>query len=1133
MPTLVNGQAQGAGPQAANADADESCAIGRAIQLVSVQDGKLCIHEEAAEFLRSVKEPACVIAVVGLSRTGKSSLLNRILLQRSTGFSVGASYRACTKGLWIWDTVVISRRPDGSETRFILLDSEGLDANDADEEQDAMLFALVMLLSSYLIYNSVGAIDEGSLEQISLVTRLSHHIQAQAAAGGSEGDEGLSALAPYAPHFLWLLRDFALRLTSVEGEEISAPQYLDAALAPTPGLGPREGRNRIRTAIAEAFSARDCFALVRPVTDEAKLANLSTVQDADIRPAFLEQADVLRARILEHARPKSVGGQGADGRALLTLAECFAAAANSGAVPSIQGAFQRVREDRLESALAAVTALVLPPRESDEGAEERADADDAAAAALAVGDEEEERRGVAQEAAGRGALLAHPAVQGCEVGADDWLEGALSRLSEAAAEARRREHAQNTARGKAALRAEYEAMQEARAKGGAVGSAAAGAGSGSLPELLSTLAQLRGKMVGAVSSQALSAFLEETLRGAVARLGARDADAARRAEARAAEALEAANAARTQLQILQDREWKLKEHWEVEAARGKERSAAAEQEEARLADEIRRLGGLVAVGERELERRDAQVAELRRELGAFRAEPPRGLCVRAVAVTLAPAPPLTPSPWRTPESTERRSKELSFELEATLRGLADAKAAAEGGARELAVARQAAEDAGRRAREDAGDALRRAEEEIATQRAAAQAAQRDMLAAEKAAARLEALLAARDERVAELRAEIGEMARSLESARDGAHGGVQEAEKEWRGKLAEAQADHRRRLAQVEAANENALSVVKDTLGAERDALAARVASLEAAAAETQEEVAALRRQAEATSAEYEAAIDELEREQQQALAREREAARLELAGARAESAALVGKIEQLGEKVAGAVRERNASDVGVDGGVVESMSKVLAQKAAEMENLQGTSDETLARLRQTVEDKDAENEELRRWRTLFTQHCLRVQCRYCGRDVEAAAAQAHIPACMRRRGVPGAARAAPHQDSDAPAGQEWRVAVERVGSVEVDGQTKTVYDIGVARGAACWVVSRRYRDVARLHSQLRQRLPNVRLPDLGGTAKSSAARLFQGREDLVDQRRVQIGKYLSELLAIAVTPHTPELIAFLSLDGV
>ena len=241
MPTLVNGQAQGAGPQAANADADESCAIGRAIQLVSVQDGKLCIHEEAAEFLRSVKEPACVIAVVGLSRTGKSSLLNRILLQRSTGFSVGASYRACTKGLWIWDTVVISRRPDGSETRFILLDSEGLDANDADEEQDAMLFALVMLLSSYLIYNSVGAIDEGSLEQISLVTRLSHHIQAQAAAGGSEGDEGLSALAPYAPHFLWLLRDFALRLTSVEGEEISAPQYLDAALAPTPGLGPREG----------------------------------------------------------------------------------------------------------------------------------------------------------------------------------------------------------------------------------------------------------------------------------------------------------------------------------------------------------------------------------------------------------------------------------------------------------------------------------------------------------------------------------------------------------------------------------------------------------------------------------------------------------------------------------------------------------------------------------------------------------------------------------------------------------------------------------------------------------------------------------------------------------------------------
>ena len=58
---------------------------------------------------------------------------------------------------------------------------------------------------------------------------------------------------------------------------------------------------------------------------------------------------------------------------------------------------------------------------------------------------------------------------------------------------------------------------------------------------------------------------------------------------------------------VQDREWKLKEHWELEQTRGREAKAEAEEEEGRLSSEIRRLTELVHVGERELERRDVQV----------------------------------------------------------------------------------------------------------------------------------------------------------------------------------------------------------------------------------------------------------------------------------------------------------------------------------------------------------------------------------------------------------------------------------------------------------------------------------------------------------------------------------------------
>ena len=38
-----------------------------------------------------------VISVAGLYRTGKSYLLNRMLLNRSSGFGIGPTVNACTK----------------------------------------------------------------------------------------------------------------------------------------------------------------------------------------------------------------------------------------------------------------------------------------------------------------------------------------------------------------------------------------------------------------------------------------------------------------------------------------------------------------------------------------------------------------------------------------------------------------------------------------------------------------------------------------------------------------------------------------------------------------------------------------------------------------------------------------------------------------------------------------------------------------------------------------------------------------------------------------------------------------------------------------------------------------------------
>jgi hypothetical protein len=47
--------------------------------------------------LQTVDQPVAVVAVAGMYRTGKSYLLNRVLLDRSDGFGVGPSINPCTK----------------------------------------------------------------------------------------------------------------------------------------------------------------------------------------------------------------------------------------------------------------------------------------------------------------------------------------------------------------------------------------------------------------------------------------------------------------------------------------------------------------------------------------------------------------------------------------------------------------------------------------------------------------------------------------------------------------------------------------------------------------------------------------------------------------------------------------------------------------------------------------------------------------------------------------------------------------------------------------------------------------------------------------------------------------------------
>jgi len=170
---------------------------------------KYIVSEEAKEFLSGIKEKVGVIAVAGKYRTGKSFLLNRVILnKKASGFGVGPTINPCTKGLWIWSETIESES-NGEKMRILVVDSEGIGAFDEDVNHDTKIFLLALLLCSTFIFNSMNTIDENAINSLSLIINLSQELQIKSEVlGECDPDE----IQKYFPSFLWVVRDFSLRL---------------------------------------------------------------------------------------------------------------------------------------------------------------------------------------------------------------------------------------------------------------------------------------------------------------------------------------------------------------------------------------------------------------------------------------------------------------------------------------------------------------------------------------------------------------------------------------------------------------------------------------------------------------------------------------------------------------------------------------------------------------------------------------------------------------------------------------------------------------------------------------------------------------------------------------------------------
>ena len=312
-----------------------------AMPLITInKKGQLVQNEEALEFLRGIPLKLGVLGVCGKYRTGKSYLLNNILLGNTSnqGFSVGPTINACTKGIWMWKRPFKMITPEDEEIGIILIDTEGLGAFDEDENHDTKIVLLTILLSSLLLYNSMGAINENALQSLSLVVNISKTIQQNNSESGNE-----DTLAANFPAFLWVLRDFSLQLVDTEGNHINARQYLELALGEQNGTSDNiENKNRIRRLLKHFFAQRDCCTLVRPTEDETDLQNLAQIKIENLRPEFIQHVEVLKNKTKKKLKAKLVNDQKINGSMFADLVDNYVQVINKGKVPNIDSCWDNM-----------------------------------------------------------------------------------------------------------------------------------------------------------------------------------------------------------------------------------------------------------------------------------------------------------------------------------------------------------------------------------------------------------------------------------------------------------------------------------------------------------------------------------------------------------------------------------------------------------------------------------------------------------------------------------------------------------------------------------------------------------------------------------------------------------------------
>ncbi|XP_077303075.1 guanylate-binding protein 1-like [Lithobates pipiens] len=266
-------------------------------------DDKLHVNEDAQMILAKISQPLVVVSIVGPCRTGKSYLMNKLSGHRGGGFSVGHTNRVNTRGIWMW----CFPHPKKPGHTLVLLDTEGLGKmENGVKNNGCIILSLAMLMSSAVIYNGTGKINQDALENLNSILKMQNNIlhKASVQEEKTQSKEKTGIPSSISPFFVWAIRDFTLK-SEVKGCKPTTDEHFENCEEDVATRYHKAQRqNEILKIIRRYFPRQKCLFFGLPSSDKQALSTLDQVPEKDLETNFVSETADFCKFIYEEAPAK-------------------------------------------------------------------------------------------------------------------------------------------------------------------------------------------------------------------------------------------------------------------------------------------------------------------------------------------------------------------------------------------------------------------------------------------------------------------------------------------------------------------------------------------------------------------------------------------------------------------------------------------------------------------------------------------------------------------------------------------------------------------------------------------------------------------------------------------------------------